>query len=65
MYKFYIKKGVDYNSKKLDDLLQGCQRYDNQVQNFDDQVIIDIPFSKVEEFSSLMRKRLSENENMW
>lgn len=64
MYKFYIKKGVDYNSKKLDYLLREYQRYENQIRNFDDQAIIDIPFSKVDEFYSLMRKRLSENENM-
>lgn len=58
-YRFYIKKGIDYNTKELEYILQGYLKNNNQLQNFSDEVIINIPYSKVEEFSSLIRKRLS------
>jgi hypothetical protein len=61
-YKFYIKNGSEYNTKELEYILQGYLKYNNQIRDFNDEIVIKIPFSKVEEFSSLIRKRLSKND---
>ena len=64
-YNFYVRKGIKYETKKeLTSILQEYLKHDYRIEkNLDDDIIVNVPYSKIEEFSSVIRKRISENEN--
>ena len=64
-YNFYVRKGIKYETKKeLTSILQEYLKHDYRIEkNLNDGIIVNVPYSKIEEFSSVIRKRISKNEN--
>jgi len=64
-YNFYVKKGIEYGTKKeLTSTLQEYLKHDYRIEkNLNDDIIVNVPYSMIEEFSSVIRKRISKNEN--
>jgi hypothetical protein len=64
-YNFYVKKGIEYGTKKeLTSTLQEYLKHDYRIEkNLNDDIIVNVPYSMIEEFSYVIRKRISKNEN--